>query len=198
MLPRYIQSKVEVSKYLNVLKRSLGEEDKGCDESTTKAEEITTAAPVKAKAEPLSKPKEAVAPDKPTDKKVPVVKRANNGGGVVPKSKPNAQPNNNKLKPVKVAPTKSMASKTSPKEIPKIVEPDVAPIEVNSNDVNDAKSSILEGENWNVTVTSAHELETLSDVPPKAVTITPKTKAVEAKKAIAVKQQVGLLFQIET
>ena len=116
----------------------------------------------------------------------------------MPKSKPNAQPNNNKLKPVKVAPTKSMTSKTSPKEIPKIVEPDVAPIEVNSNDVNDAKSSILEGENWNVTVTSAHELETLSDVPPKAVTITPKTKAVEAKKAIAVKQQVGLLFQIET
>jgi hypothetical protein len=151
-----------------------------------------------------AKPKEA-APvvQKAAEKKVPVIngaanKKANNNNNNnnnsnvtngVPKTKPTPANNpNNKLKPVKVIPPKAATAVKPKGEIPKIVEPDkeaqkeVTPVEGSSS------TSFFDGENWKVTISSKHELATLSDLPHKTVTITPKTPPPEVKKAAAVKQ----------
>jgi hypothetical protein len=126
----------------------------------------------------------------------------------VPKTKPTpANNNSNKLKPVKVLPSKtpvtssSSTSKTTTtaaasaskpdasKELPQIVEPDKDA----QKEEEKVQSSILTGENWKVTISSKHELEASADLPHKVVTITPKTPPpgevkVEAKKVEAKKK----------
>jgi hypothetical protein len=51
------------------------------------------------------------------------------------------------------------------------------------------QNAVLEGEDWKVTITSKHELETSSDLPHKTVTITPKIPAAVVEEEVFVEEQ---------
>ena len=107
------------------------------------------------------------------------------------KPTPPAATTNKPIKPVKAAPPKTTitppkttVAKPGTKEVPKIIEPATTP-EKGLQGPEGVQSSMFDGENWQVTISSKHELETSSDMPHKTVTIRPKTPPpVEVKKTV--------------
>ena len=188
----YIMMHYFFHKKLNIFKiptiiinyQTAGDQEKR-KEVVTKVEEQ---APIKE--EP--KPKETAPVQKPVEKKVPVLNGSKKTTTTAPKPTPPVTTTNKPIKPVKTAPPKTTitppkttVAKPGTKEVPKIIEPATTTDEKGLQGPEGIQSSMFDGENWQVTISSKHELETSSDMPHKTVTIRPKTPPpVEVKKTV--------------
>jgi len=144
--------------------------------------------------------KKTVKIDAPPNGKKPTTTQANGTSKAAkqppPKAtetKASAKPTNGKGKPdqLKTAPGKDTeVSKAPIQDANSLQQPGEKKVDL-TNFAAGLQTSIMDGEEWKVIISSKHELETISDFPNnKTVMITPKVVAKEAEKAEKKKEKV--------